>query len=56
MKKAILLLTFLQLNLTSSAQTIISNQISWFSGIYERIDFYDEEGSTLILFAIRCSR
>lgn len=53
MKKSILILAFLQFTLITSAQTILSNQISWFSGIHERIDFYDEEGSTIISLAPR---
>jgi len=54
MKNFLLILTFLQLTLISSAQSIVSNEISWFKGIYEKMDFYDEDGSTTISVAPRC--
>lgn len=53
MKKSILILAFLPFTFISSAQTILSNQISCFSGIYERIDFYDEEDSIIVSLAPR---
>lgn len=53
MKRSILILAFLQLTLITLAQTVSSNQISWFSGIHERIDFYDDEGSTIVSLAPR---
>ena len=56
MNKLIIILIFLHIALVTSAQTILSNQISRFSGIYEQIDFYDEEGSTVLSLAPRFYR
>lgn len=53
MKKLILLLAFFQFSFNSLAQTILSNEISWFRGIYEQIDFYDEAGDKIVSVAPR---
>lgn len=53
MKKSILLLAFLAFTSFASAQTIVSNEISWFTGIYEQIDFYDENGTRIVSVAPR---
>jgi len=53
MKKTILILALFHLALTTSAQTLLSNKISTYSALYERIDFYDEEGSKIVSLAPR---
>jgi hypothetical protein len=53
MKKILITLVFLNVALIASAQTFQSNQFSKFSSLYERIDFYDEEGSMIVSLAPR---
>ncbi len=51
MKKTIIVLALLHVALISSAQTFLSNKISKFSELYERIDFYDEKGEKIVSLA-----
>lgn len=48
MKKTIIVLAFLHITLITSAQTFLSNEIKFFA-LYERIDFYNEKDSTIVL-------
>jgi len=51
MKKAVLILTLLQLSLITSAQSFLSNEISNYSAMFERIDFYDNADSKIVSLA-----
>ena len=53
MLKSFLVSALLLFVLITKAQTILSNQISWSSGIYERIDFYDDDDTSIVALAPR---
>ena len=53
MLKSILVSALLLFTLITKTQTILSNQISRSSGIYERIDFYDKDNNSIVSLAPR---
>lgn len=51
MSKFILLSTLLFFTLITNAQTILSDQVSLSTGIYEKIDFFDEDNNSIVSLA-----